>query len=88
MLRSSVVLCGISLAFSCWCLIVKEVHIGFWGHVQGWAENWSLGLVNLVPPLAYLFCLALPAAFTRPVWGPNAYTKGFNYIAICFRCHL
>ena len=35
--------------------------------VQGSTNRRALGLVNLVPALAYHFCLNLPAAFTQPV---------------------
>ena len=34
--------------------------------VQGSAKRRSPGLVNLVPAVAYLICLALAAAFTQP----------------------
>ena len=32
----------------------------------GTAKMWSLGLVNFITALDYHFCLALPAAFTKP----------------------
>ena len=34
--------------------------------MQGWAKCRAPSLVNLVPTVAYHFCLALPAAFTQP----------------------
>ena len=40
-----------------------SLHIGT---VQGSAKRQSPGLVNVVPALAYHFCLALPAEFTQP----------------------
>ena len=33
---------------------------------QGSVKRWSSGLMNFVTALAYHFCLALPAAFTKP----------------------
>ena len=34
--------------------------------IQGWAKRQARGLMNFVPAVAYLFCLALPAMFTQP----------------------
>ena len=34
--------------------------------VQGSTNRRAPGLVNIVPALAYHFCLNLPAAFTQP----------------------
>ena len=34
--------------------------------VQGSSIRWAQGLVNFVPAVAYLFCLNLPAAFSKP----------------------
>ena len=35
-------------------------------HIQGSAKRRAPGLVNVIPAVAYHFCLALPAAFTQP----------------------
>ena len=35
-------------------------------YLQDWAKKWSPSLVNIVPAVAYHFCLNLPAAFTQP----------------------
>ena len=37
-----------------------------WEQVQGSTNRRAPGLVNVVPALAYHFCLNLPAAFTQP----------------------
>ena len=35
-------------------------------NIQGSAKRRSPGLVNFVTAVAYIFCLALPSAFTQP----------------------
>ena len=35
-------------------------------HKRGSAKRWSPGMANFLTALAYHFCLAQPAAFTKP----------------------
>ena len=48
------------------------------GYVQSPKKVFVHGLVNFVPAIAYLFCLALPAAFSQP------HTKTFFGLPVQF----